>query len=57
MEARKRHAGGAKRRARLVLLGLLGTLCAGCQFLQNEFSALNRIPPSAHAEPPAQQPW
>ena len=31
-------------------------LCGGCQFLQNEFATLDRVPPSTRAVP-APQPW
>jgi hypothetical protein len=46
-------------RARRVLVCALMLLGGGCQFLQNEFITLNRVPPSVQAaqQAPAPQPW
>lgn len=45
----------ARLKAALAVAALLSL--SACQFLQNEFCSLNRVPPSARAPAPAPQPW
>lgn len=54
----RRETKSARTRARRAFVCLAALLCSGCQFLQNEFATLDRVPPSVRAlDQPAPIPW
>ncbi len=49
---------GNTRRWRVAAAGFFLLVCGGCQFLQNEFTSLERAAPSVHQAGVVQaQPW